>query len=184
MKDYLLQHDGRYVECEIDGLRLIYTCSDEPKCHYEETLRDHDSYNKLKNTIQKIYESHDDTGDAYWDICEFLHSSDSDEYFTGENRMLHQDLREVDEICKYEKEAFDKVWLMRSRPVNVPEPNHPNHSLMSKIEHDRQAAVERIFNTYTDIPEDGYTDWECGYWNGIMGALRWVMGDEKDFLDT
>ena len=62
---------------------------------------------------------------------------------------------------------------MRSRPCDNPE-----------IESRRIATIDRIFSTYNDIPEDGYTDWECGYWNGIMGALRWVLGDDKDFLDT
>ena len=81
--------------------------------------------------------------------------------------------RKFDEIKAYEEEAFDKVWLMRTRPCDDPE-----------IEDRRLKAVERILSTYDDIPEDGYSDWECGYWNGILGALRWVMGDEKDFLDT
>ena len=81
--------------------------------------------------------------------------------------------RKFDEIEAYEEEAFDKVWLMRTRPCDDPE-----------IEDRRFKAVERILSTYDDIPEDGYSDWECGYWNGILGALRWVMGDEKDFLDT
>lgn len=44
--------------------------------------------------------------------------------------------------------------------------------------------IRRILSTYNDIPKDGYTDWERGYWNGIMGALRWVLGDEKDTLHT
>lgn len=62
---------------------------------------------------------------------------------------------------------------MRTQPVDIVE-----------IEHDRQKAVQRILSTYSDIPEDGYNDWKCGYWNGILGALRWAMGDEKNFLDT
>ena len=77
------------------------------------------------------------------------------------------------EIIEYQEEAFDKVWLMRTHPCDNPE-----------IEALRRNAVGRILNTYDDIPEDGYTDWECGYWNGILGALRWIFGDEKDFLDT
>lgn len=173
MKDYLLQHDGRYIVCEIDGLKIIYTCSDDPKSHYEERLRNNDSYEKLKSKIREIYESHVDTSAAYWDICEYLHSYDASEFFTDDNGMLHRDLRDIDEICKYEREACDKVWLMRTRPCKYPD-----------VEERRLAGVERIFNTYDDIPKNGYTDWECGYWNGIMGALRWVMGDDKDFLDT
>lgn len=82
-------------------------------------------------------------------------------------------MRKRKEIEQYCKEAFDKVWLMRSRPVENEE-----------IESRRIAAVKRILCTYDDIPENGYSDWECGYWNGILGALNWVMGEERDFLDT
>lgn len=80
--------------------------------------------------------------------------------------------RTTNEIKNYMEEAFDKVWLMRTRPSNVPE-----------IETGRKAAIERILNAYDDIPDDGYDDWECGYWNGILGAMRWVLGEDRDFLD-
>lgn len=79
------------------------------------------------------------------------------------------------QIKEYMNEAFDKVWLMRTHPVEDKFP---------EIEKRRIEAVERILDTYDDIPDEGFTDWECGYWNGILGALRWVLGDEKDFLDT
>lgn len=82
-------------------------------------------------------------------------------------------MRKQKEISNYLDEAFDKVWLMRSKPCEN-----------RVIERQRLEAVQRIMNTYDDIPENGYSDWECGYYNGILGALRWVLGDEKDFLDT
>lgn len=81
--------------------------------------------------------------------------------------------RTTDEIKNYMEEAFDKVWLMQTHPSDVPE-----------IEAGRKAAIERILNTYDDIPDDGYDDRECGYWNGILGAMRWMLGEERDFLDT
>lgn len=81
--------------------------------------------------------------------------------------------RSLKDIQKYEKEAFDKVWLMRT---------HPEENRV--VEEARRRNIERILDTYHDIPKDGYTEWECGYWNGIMGALRWVMGTARDFLDT
>ena len=82
--------------------------------------------------------------------------------------------RSEQELVDYEKEAFDKVWLMRTSPCDNPE-----------IEARRQAAVERILATYDDIPEEGYNDWEYGYWSGVMATLRWVLGDEeRDNLDT
>lgn len=86
--------------------------------------------------------------------------------------------RSTKEIEEYANEAFDRVWLMRSQPCSDLE-----------TETRRQEAIERILSMYPDIPlcdytEYAYTDWECGYWNGIMSALRWVLGYEKDFLDT
>ena len=173
MKDFLLQHDGRYIECEVDNLKLTYTCSDDPKSHYTLTLRNHSAYNALKREIDGLYASFSDTTDGYWAVCEFLQSSERDKFFTDDLCYCYSDIRDRDEIISYENEAYEKVWLMRSRPVDDPE-----------IERRRQEGVERILDTYDDIPKDGYTDWDCGYWNGIMGALRWVMGDEKDFLDT
>lgn len=82
--------------------------------------------------------------------------------------------RSVNEIVEYQEEAFDKVWLMRNCYISEKLP----------VNEVGRPAMERILNTYDDIPEEGYSDWECGYWNGIMGALRWVLGDEKNDLDT
>lgn len=82
--------------------------------------------------------------------------------------------RSEQELIDYEKEAFDKVWLMRTSPCDIPD-----------IEARRQAAVECILETYDDIPEEGYSDWECGFWNGVMATCRWALGnEEKDNLDT
>ena len=81
--------------------------------------------------------------------------------------------RKTKEITKYLDEAFDKVWLMRTRECENEE-----------IENRRVENIRRILKEYNDIP-DGYSDWECGYWNGVLGTLRWVLGEEeKDNLDT
>lgn len=88
---------------------------------------------------------------------------------------VEQEMRTIEEIQDYENEAFEKVWLMRNAGLPAHDPR--NNAI-------KQAKIETILETYDDIPADGFTDWECGYWNGIMGALRWVMGDDKDFLDT
>ena len=91
-------------------------------------------------------------------------------------------MRTKAQIKEYMNEAFDKVWLMRTHPVESNEFTTPERA--AEIEVKRQAAVERILSTYDDIPEDGYTVLDYGYWRGILGALRWVLGDEKNFLDT
>lgn len=81
--------------------------------------------------------------------------------------------RKKKEIEEYLGEACDKAWLSHTRTCDH-----------EATENDRLRNIEGILNKYHDIPEDGYTEWECGYWNGVMAALRWVLGEEKNFLDT
>lgn len=82
-------------------------------------------------------------------------------------------MRKIKEIEKYMNEALDKVWYMRSCPCNNPE-----------IEKGRLEAIERVEKTYPEVL-DGFDDWECGFYNGVLGTLRWVLGEEeKDMLDT
>lgn len=82
--------------------------------------------------------------------------------------------RSKEELEEYLDEAFDKVWLMRSTPVDD-----------EKIEARRISIVNQILETYNDIPKNGYNDWDYGFWNGVLGTLRWCLGAEgKDLLDT
>lgn len=170
MNDILFECDGIRIECEIEGRKLTYTYSDDPKCHHVETLVNDDAYTVLKRDMREYENDPNAEFDTAW---YFLETQVCDRYFVSGKSYVYHDLREREEILDYHKEAEDKVWLMRSRPCCHPE-----------IEEQRLAGVERVLRTYDDIPNDGYTDWECGYWNGIMGALRWVMGDDKDYLDT
>lgn len=81
-------------------------------------------------------------------------------------------MRKIREIQDYEQEAMNKVWYMRSCPCDIPE-----------IEEGRLKALEKVEKEYPEVL-DGFSEWECGYWNGILGAMRWVMGEDKDMLDT
>lgn len=174
MKDYLLKH-GRYtIKCEIEGLQMTYTLSDDSEYHTIVTLRDSTAFDALKEEINNIYNSFKNRKEGYCMACEYLETMDCHhKYFVGETYLYH-DLRDRNEIGDFLDEAFDKVWLMRNCDISRRKP---------KYEVGR-ASMERILEDYDDIPKDGYSDWECGYWNGIMGALRWMLGDDKHFLDT
>ena len=83
--------------------------------------------------------------------------------------------RSKKDLIAYHEEANDKVWLMRSYNFETKQPIHEAG----------RSGCEKVLATYNDIPEEGYSDWDCGYWNGVMATLRWVLGDdEKDNLDT
>lgn len=84
-------------------------------------------------------------------------------------------MRKKKEIIEYLDEAFDKVWLMRTHYCDN-----------SEIEENRIKEIDKILNKYSDIPKDGYSEWDCGFYNGVLGTLRWILDEheEKRFLDT
>lgn len=80
-------------------------------------------------------------------------------------------MRTKKELEEYLNEAFEKVWYMRSHPCDNKE-----------IEKQRKKSVKLIEKTYPEVKD--YDNWDYGYWSGILSSLRWVLGEEKDFLDT
>lgn len=99
-----------------------------------------------------------------------------------ENPHLHLDYfkekygrRSKKEIDKYLDEAFDKVWLVRSYDFE----NKTN------IYKEGKEGCNRILSQYKDIPQNGYSTWDYGFWSGVLATLRWVRYDEeKNNLDT
>lgn len=174
MKDILLRHGDICIECELEGTKLTYTFGDDPKRHLVSTLKTENSYNRMKRELNELYESYEDKDEGYFDVCETMETVDfHNRYFTGESYM-YNDLRSRDEIGNYLREAEDKAWLMCCCDIANRKPKHGAST----------TAMNRILNAYDDIPKEGYDAWNCGYWNGIMGALRWILGDEKNYLDT
>ena len=80
-------------------------------------------------------------------------------------------MRAKKEVEEYENEAFEKVWYMRSQPCDIKE-----------IEKERKRAVKRVEKKYSEVK--CMDDWDYGYWSGILAATRWVLGDDKNSLDT
>lgn len=170
MKGYLLKHGDDYVAYELDGLKLTYTFSDDLRTHLVDELRSVDALNDLKNELENEYQC-----GGLESVCMTVWSLDFHErYFKNDRGCIHHDIRHRDEIGDYLEEASDKVWLMR----------HCDIANKTPIHEVSRSNMNRILNTYNDVPNIGYDTWECGYWNGIMGALRWVLGEEKDWLDT
>ena len=80
-------------------------------------------------------------------------------------------MRKQKEILEYLEEAEKKVWYMRS-----------HHCDIEEIETKRVEAVKEIEEKYPEVLKFDETDYV--YWLGILGSLRWVFKEEKDFLDT
>jgi hypothetical protein len=86
-----------------------------------------------------------------------------------EENDFPEDPRDLTEIMAEEQRLFDLIWYQRSI------------SHMDPLGSDARARLEVQYG------EDGlgpYTDFEWGMLNGKLSALRWLLGDEWDFLDT
>lgn len=171
MKEVLVRHGKHSIFCVVNGIDIVIRHKGD-KFYYKGRLKSEDAYQELKDRAADIYESYNHSIAGFDAVSNMFQTGEVEDLFDG---PIYSgcDPRTEDEITDYMNEAWDKVWLMRSEPCEDMD-----------IEARRLAGVKRILRTYDDIPDNGYTDWECGYWNGILGALRWVLGDEKDFLDT
>ena len=92
-------------------------------------------------------------------------------------------LRSQAEILHAVDELFDKIWYDRHQSLKT--------SIMERrttVKPDiwRQAedAARGVENKYGKSALGPWSDFEWGMLNGKLSALRWVLGDEWDFLDT
>lgn len=87
------------------------------------------------------------------------------------------------EIEEYEREAYSRVWLVRKQAMfwDIFEG-------IDSIEVEDLGAclgkIDEVCEEYDIDFQDATDDWDYGYWSGILAALRWVLGYEKDWLDT
>jgi Restriction endonuclease len=97
-------------------------------------------------------------------------------------RFLFDLPRNENEILAAEQEFFDRVWYVRhliwAEQVARGEAR-PSDELWEKATSAAQAIRDRY-----DEESLVVNDFEWGMVNGKLSALRWVLGDEWDFLDT
>jgi hypothetical protein len=93
--------------------------------------------------------------------------------------------RTLAEIIEAEQEFFDKVWYVRSIALHDEE-----RELSDDIRTGMMANRERAEATYgrdelwKAIGSGHDEAWQYGYISGKLATLRWVLGSERDFLDT
>jgi len=96
-----------------------------------------------------------------------LHAPDAAELL--DELDFEVDPRSGQEILAAEQRLFDLVWYQRSV------------SRMHPLGEPGRRRVEEIYLAEELGP---YNDFDWGMLNGKLSALRWVLGDEWDFLDT
>jgi hypothetical protein len=101
-----------------------------------------------------------------------------------EENYFEDEPRRLDEILAAEQELFDRIWYDRSmlheqKAIDAGDDAELEH--LRKVAGPGRARVEATYGVENLGPYDKF---EWGMLNGKLSALRWVLGDEWDFLDT
>jgi len=89
-------------------------------------------------------------------------------------------IRSVKEILAAEDEFFTKVWYGRKAPAErYRSQGTPEYIIKGMLKAKR--AAEKRFGKKNLGP---WNDFEWGMLSGKLSALRWVLGDDWDMLDT
>lgn len=99
----------------------------------------------------------------------------------AEHLWMFDEPRRLDEVLAAEQEFFDRVWYERSigrlsrlrAERNISESSDPG-----------EPGRRRLEDKYGVDGLGPYSDFEWGMHHGKLSALRWVLGDEWDMLDT
>lgn len=93
-------------------------------------------------------------------------------------------MRTKKEILEAEEEFFDRVWYNRKlvmlERIQRGDEDMPDEDLMDTV----TAAMRKVEAKYGGEANLIYDDFEWGMVNGKLSALRWMLGDDWDFLDT
>lgn len=175
-----------YVEVwlrdEDNGFGVCYQ-HDAQGCVWHFLLREIDKYDEIKDTLKELICGANNAREVYDILGEYFSSDDMYEYLDDEPEYDEPEMRTKEEIQEYESEAFDRVWLVRKQNLfrNMLE---GTESIQADILDGCLKEIDRVCKEYNIDFKEPVSDWDYGYWSGILAALRWVMGDEKDFLDT
>jgi hypothetical protein len=94
------------------------------------------------------------------------------------------DARGLDEILAAEKELSDKIWYDRSMSHEQRLTDAGDYAEVERLRKVAGPGRKRVEDTYGIDDVGPYDKFEWGMLNGKLSALRWVLGDEWDFLDT
>ncbi len=150
---------------------------------YHFLIKDKEDYEDFKGEITAVLKDCKDIDSAHYALEVYLDSDYAEDFLEEYPDLELPKMRTKDEICEYIDEAFDRVWLIRKQDMAY-------GILLGEETIDADTlgrcnkAIDKVCEKYNIDFQEPVTEWDYGYWSGILAALRWVMGDEKDFLDT
>lgn len=100
---------------------------------------------------------------------------DEDEYKTAP--------RSMEEVADVAEEFVEKIWFDRHLSLRY-RVEQGIETVDPQIWAGALKSAERVIRKYGEENLGPYSDFEWGMLNGKLSALRWVLGEEWDMLDT
>ena len=91
--------------------------------------------------------------------------------------------RTIEEITDAIRMFLDKIWFDRHLSLKYRIENGIE-TVNPEIWEGALKSAQKVIDKYGEDNLGPYSDFEWGMLNGKLSALRWVLGDEWDMLDT
>ena len=91
--------------------------------------------------------------------------------------------RTMDEIANMSQEFVEKIWFDRHLSLRY-RVEQGIEKVDPKIWEGALKSAEKVIQKFGEDNLGPYSDFEWGMLNGKLSALRWVLGEEWDMLDT
>lgn len=91
--------------------------------------------------------------------------------------------RSMEEIADVAEEFVEKIWFDRHLSLRY-KVEQGTETVDPQIWAGALESAEKVIQKYGEESLGPYSDFEWGMLNGKLSALRWVLGEEWDMLDT
>ena len=104
----------------------------------------------------------------------------ADDTLDDEYEIAHRSMEEVADVAE---EFVEKIWFDRHLSLRY-RIEQGIETVAPQIWAGALKSAERVIHKYGEENLGPYSDFEWGMLNGKLSALRWVLGEEWDMLDT
>ena len=149
---------------------------------YHFMIKDRSKYKEFVEILSHVLKNCPNILSARYKLENFL-EDEAYQYLNDYPDDEEPEMRSKEEICEYMNEAYDRVWLVRKQNLffNLID---GTEIINADILDGMNKAIDKVCEKYNIDVSEPVSDWDYGYWSGILAALRWVVGVEKDMLDT
>ncbi len=115
------------------------------------------------------------------DLCENIRNRS--ERISVFNDTEEDEVRTLEEVLEAENMFFDKIWFDRHLSLEY-RIEQGMEDVNPEIWQGAMESARKVIEKYGEENLGPYSDFKWGMLNGKLSALRWVLGDEWDMLDT